>query len=933
MLPSSDFMVAHFIGFILQVTDGSATSEAIILQIHAKSLELIVIANTGLIIPPLSSQLIHPSNLTMATNAPKEEVDVRYQITQMPRYGIIQRQQYTDQKWTSVQSFAQRHINKGRLRYVHNDKKHYQADLFKFTASVAGARSSNHEFHIKFVHVNVGVVKNERLLLNGFKQISVSTEHLKAESNLPNLSPRAIIYNLVTGPEKGDLLKMRDSSRPSQYHRHKLRAGTTFSQYDVDSGFIWYKIRNARDQDVLDSFEFSVSVPGATSALTTFYIKYVPLMSDYLLINNELVDVPEGGKKKITKDHLYMEKEQMKKFRFSLLSYPSYGVIQLIDPDSQTITHQNVSTFTNNDIIKGKVFYQHDDSETDFDTFSFMTTPILDRSSTQPIEIEEMSGNFEIRILLRNDCPPVRIADAVLQVVKNRGRRITDRDFNYHDPDVDFESKKLQYHQEGITNGKIVRTDNHSVEVHEFTQQEVNEGKLYFMHRGAPYGEFSLWVSDGQFQVSGQVEVKASNPYVEITRNEGLIVEKGQESKITHHNISVDTNMDVSEDEIVFLLTRNPRFGKIMLKNEQKDNFTLAELRSGNLIYKHDSSNHLEDFFRYTVKVKDIQTKGETRVKVFLESHYRPPQVVYNKVLIVNEEETSVIKKTTLQITHQETSTGNIVFTVRLAPNFGNLKIYGENPNKAVDSFTQADINAGRILYQQKVPGQYLDRFIFDVSNGIQTLRGLEFIIEIIPLTIPLNVANISLTEGERKPLPDYLFKVPNKYFQHDFFEYIVIRQPENGWIQFAEPGQRLAHFTSEELANGRVYYAHDDSDTEHDQFSILAKSKTTGKQSNPHTVYITIKPVNDQPPEVKVNRGLRVWLKSTTPITAQSLRTVDPDTPMDDLVYRVTRPSNGHIEVVGAKDKTVRDFTQRNISDGRVLFVHKGKALFFCYK
>jgi len=48
-----------------------------------------------------------------------------------------------------------------------------------------------------------------------------------------------------------------------------------------------------------------------------------------------------------------------------------HGEINLVDPDTGTIVDGNISAFTNEDILAGRLCYSHDDSENNGDAFSF----------------------------------------------------------------------------------------------------------------------------------------------------------------------------------------------------------------------------------------------------------------------------------------------------------------------------------------------------------------------------------------------------------------------------------------------------------------------------------------------------------------------------------------------------------------------------------
>ncbi len=55
--------------------------------------------------------------------------------------------------------------------------------------------------------------------------------------------------------------------------------------------------------------------------------------------------------------------------------------------------------------------------------------------------------------------------------------------------------------------------------------------------------------------------------------------------------------------------------------------------------------------------------------------------------------------------------------------------------------------------YKHTKRGSGSDTFMFDVTNGIQSLHGLEFVIEVIPKVIPLQIRDFAVMEGNHKLL------------------------------------------------------------------------------------------------------------------------------------------------------------------------------------
>lgn len=70
-----------------------------------------------------------------------------------------------------------------------------------------------------------------------------------------------------------------------------------------------------------------------------------------------------------------------------------------------------------------------------------------------------------------------------------------------------------------------------------------------------------------------------------------------------------------------------------------------------------------------------------------------------------------------------------------------------------------------------------------------------------------------------------------------------------------------------------------------------------------------------------------QVWVDSVTEMTRDDLCAEDGDSPPQDLVYLVTPPSNGHLALKSVPGRSIQNFTQAQIDEGHLVFVHSGKS------
>ena len=920
----------------VEVRDSSSKSDRVDLQIRTVSLQLEVTRNTGIKVYHGTSTVIRSDNLTATTNVPVQQLDIRYRISNQPKYGIIQRKKHEDESWISVDSFSQRHIDNGRLRYTHTDfSKNPKADTVSFTVMAKDKAIEENTFDVIFLPVMLKMESNSKLTLKHVTYSALSPSDLNITANTNAVDSKRIVYHILRLPSHGGLYIVKSHvNHISDFEQSRLlKAKSNFTQSDINNGILFYKVHRPSFNIIEDFVDLKISFVGSQGIMSRLLIKYVPEHSSVRFVNNGLKDVIEGGQKVIEKDDLSLEVDNYRNSQFTVMSLPAHGTMKLIDPRSSAVLEDDVTEFTNKDIREGKLVYQHDDSESIADSFSFTAAPIL-ASDSASSELQEYSGTFSISMLMRNDNPPAILTSRVFQVVKNNKRPLTIHDLEFMDPDVGFDTDLLKYSRRGIPNGDIVDAKTMK-SVYEFTQKDLVDENLLFVHKGADHERAAMWVTDGQFVKPFLFEIQASDPYIKIVNNTGIRVKLRGHVGITGYNISVDTNVNTKTTSVNFVMTEEPLNGHLRIRGKQVTEFTLEDVNNEVIRYWHDGSNNMEDKFKFAVIVDGAQTNGVFPIVVFRESELHPPQVMHNKFLELAEGSQAEITSSHLQVSHPSTGPREMIFTVTTLPAGGVLRVGNKRlPGAATPTFTQEDIDRGRLMFTHTVAHVLSDHFIFDVSNGHQSLLNLQFFIEIIPTSLPFIVKNISIVEGGQAPITKEVLFVKGRHFKNKRITFEITTSPLHGWFESAtKKGVRLTTFTSDDIATtNSLFYHHNGDDSLTDQFSVIAMLDDQTKRSRPQTVHVHVRPVNDQPPRVVINSGLSVWKGSITGLTSDNLLAEDPDSKADEITFRVSSPSSGHIAFLDNTFKAINSFTQAQVNAGVVAFVHTGKNYIYIY-
>uniref|UniRef100_A0A8D0D8D0 Chondroitin sulfate proteoglycan 4ba n=1 Tax=Sander lucioperca TaxID=283035 RepID=A0A8D0D8D0_SANLU len=983
------------------------------------ALEYKIANNTGLQIIQGETAILGSKQLAVQTNAVKQIIDIRYDIIEPPQFGELQRL-HSSGEWRPTDSFSQRLLEKERLRYVSTFQEIQTSnvtDYFKSKVNVAARETTEILFPITVKWVKYHLLRNVMIDMNKVRKVTLDSEYLFATAEGVTLSEDDLYFRVLTTPKKGKLL--RDTT--------VLSKNSTFSQRDVTDLKIHYELVDRPYEDTSDRFKFQLVSRHAQSQNYDFRFS-IKADVNSVFMRNDGLSLLEGESKLIMKDDLFAETLSTKDMYYTVISSPKHGKLVRINQSNSNASYDNILTFSNQDILEERIMYIHDDSETTQDEFTFIASTSQGfKSSIAEDEIGSKEGMFNISIQLLNDRKPVRVIDKVFHVVRDGQKLLTIEDLRYHDEDSDFDDGQLIYTRRGIPMGDLVLVNDTTHRLFKFQQKDLEEKRVLFIHKGVSTGRFVLFVSDGKHFISSLLDISAHEPFLKVDKNTGLLVQKGQSVTFSTNNFSVISNMDIRDDqEVLFELDEAPKYGGLYRNETKVDSFSQSDFKDGLISYRHNDSKHLADYFNLTVKAKGLQLAVGVNVKVYLESHQRPPIVLHHNILLVEEGKPVKISETKLEVTHEDNLPSEIVFTVKVAPSHGVLRRFVEagesyvgTKQSPVKTFTQEDINSGNIQYMQVEPNKVNDTFILDATNGVTDVNGIRMSVDIIPRLIPLQVFNFTLNEGASKALTQDVLKVTNRHFSGINFPYSLTEPPQHGHIEHSRhPGVAITSFTRRQVRNSDrrsysgnrkivtegesviideskldatnlmsklptpqrsshevwfqvtslpqhgvivvgernltkekpnfsqfivnkygIIYKHDNSETTLDSFAFSAwlnfKGKTAQRPQDDIDVVeerfnITITPVNDQPPLLKTKApSLRVVQGDTVALRPENLKVEDLDNPPDDIKFSViSKPNNGYLALEGSLNESIVAFTQAQINNGSVYFIHDGSSV-----
>lgn len=622
----------------LEVSDGQSVSHSTSFKLSVTPPHMTVVTNIGLLLTQGSNASIGVQNL--AVLAHPRNGDIMYNITQPLMFGELQ-VMTSGGTYKQVTTFHQSDLDQSSLRYVSTDSSDQEdivVERIEFSVHLGQFSLWNNTFIVKISPAQVKVSNLVALEMQAGEQQTIRLTELQAEVNGKNQDPQTVKYILVKPPTLGSL-KLSD---------REMAEGDIFTQKDIMDNTVSYRVRVQRAVQSTDQFQFRVLADDQYSPLYTFPINILGNAHAPVLTNERLV-VLQGGEETLNKNFLWMQSSGSTDYVYQIIQQPKYGRLIRDSPPGQPRFEGAIRVFSNEDLELDRLIYKHDGSKTSNDEFHFST---FDQAAEDSDNQERVDGIFRIAIQSKNEHAPVRVVDKVFNVVRHGQRLLTTDVIQFKDEDSGFNDTQIVYAREGILSGNIVSRSNPSQSLFRFTQADLRDKNVLFIHHGADRERFPLQVSDGFHKTTALLQIQAGEPYLQVVNNTIIVIDHGSTKTLNTTLLSADSNLDIRDDsEIKFQVTSPPSDGRIIVSGIEASVFTQEDLKKGVVSYEHNyESLRSKDSFGFTVQARGYSEKGTFRIKIFKQGYFSEPEVITNEVIISYEGEHTVITQDNLKV-------------------------------------------------------------------------------------------------------------------------------------------------------------------------------------------------------------------------------------------------------------------------------------------
>lgn len=588
-------------------------------------------------------------------------------------------------------------------------------------------------FNIRIVHLkNLTVVEGQEVVLDPG---SLLVEHSE-------LKPSEIIFKIIRKPKNGIVRNLNPKTfDPPVFVQENLQ----FSQQDINDGYVVYQSVNLHSpSDVVtavqywDSFLFDVGNAIVRQPNVSFNIELIPKL---ITIETNNMTVTEGQTVILTNHNLYISHPYYIALidEFIVVEEPKYGTVSLISQDNVKIS---AKSFTVAQLNENLICYEHDSSEVTRDWFT-----VVARSNS--LDKESLPATIHITIISVNDEWPQIVNSSDAEVWVNTSVQIT----NQHLASIDDDStaSEITYTVSTPMNGYLIESESNTT-IDRFTQEDIDLGKVYFVHVGSEDGSFRYQVSDGRNGgLSGLFNIRVKARKMKMEVNQKLLVTPGMQQSITRRHLMVTTEDLSEEQEFTYRVIKAPTFGRLMLEtfkngHEKLNNFTQRQINENLVLYEQNvpiTSPIVTDRAIFDVESPNISTLKSVyfAIEIAIESfknviptnsreliQIRPLKVDEGKFKVLSENEINMIN-----LRSQIKSEEKIFLKITTFPVNGIILRSGAS----IESDHMIPLAA---LLNQSLVYKHDDSNTFNDSIEVNLYLVESFAISVVNFTLPIEV-------------------------------------------------------------------------------------------------------------------------------------------------------------------------------------------------
>ncbi|KAM6930976.1 extracellular matrix organizing protein FRAS1 [Xenentodon cancila] len=762
----------------------------------------------------------------------------------------------------------------------------------------------------------------------------------------PDSPSERLVFQLVHGPSNGRLAVFAADERDKTGGRaaRELNSNDTFTWSELMLGRV--RFRHQKDRSRTGEFSIRVADPQLFSQPATIQVQAVSMQPPRVVTLAPLSVDGRGSWATITKSVLHVDDaDNPADVLVMVLAPPRHGQLSRFHGD-RTLTR-----FKLEDLSRERIQYIHDGTEGTEDSVvlqvndghSYMNillqVQIIDKSPhsshmlSMPMTWVKEGGMVRLdRKYLQADYTGVGTDHIVYTMLASDGQPKYGEVVLVSMP---ADSPPDSWHPSLTDDQGFTATTS-------FTQQDVNDGAVWYRHFGTGYNSDSF-----QFQVSSDVppiiqsdaQTFSIGVLPQIPGFPQLAPDCDLQITALEDRVTLITpaalsfiDSETPNEKLIYNITKPLLPGQGAIEHRDRPytavkHFTQADVNEGKIIYRPPPApSHLQELYQYsfiglpeslsvyfTVSDGEHTTPELDFAVLLLSNHQQPPVFqVLDPLLEVVLGGQAAIGGQHLAVSDADTAPDELEFELVEAPIHGKLIKTDDNTHMANgDTFSFSDVTRNVLLYRHAGLSTQDDSIAFSVSDGISMATTVMQVVVLGdggdgPQRDP--AATLSLEVGEKSSTVirrSHLAFTDNTS-PDDQIRIQLVSVPMYGILtrsQLQEEPQELreySSFTMEDINTLTIRYItslETRSQPVTDIFHFVVYDEDNNRLDN-QMCTITITSVPRQPPVVTVRNGIKVQEGGRVQLSTNHIIVSDVDTPRKDLlIWLVTPPKYGFIE------------------------------------
>ncbi|CEF65529.1 Chondroitin sulfate proteoglycan 4 [Strongyloides ratti] len=753
-----------------------------------------------------------------------------------------------------------------------------------------------------------------------------------------------IVYEIIEFPKHGNILiDIENFSKSSKFYKESVNQISSsiqsrmeikkFTQENLKFKNIFY-VNNGVDENIINDY-FYVMIHKKMSSFGPFKliinIKHSNIKK--LSINLYLQWNLKNSMQEILQSYYHLSEEN--NVIFKIIKQPSIGKIL----KEKLLTEQNefVNEFYNDELEKNEIFYstEKNDKIKNKDKFIVRICSVNSGKCELDLEFIITINSFDIKTidLLKNERLIVWSNNEPFTITKN----------HLFVQDDNKPSENIVYSITKVVNGFVSLKSNILKPIKYFTQNDINSNIIQFTLTQDSTGGFAFTISNSINRIEPEwftVEKMIKNNII-FENNAKLFTYPLGKEFITTNLLKV-AYLNSSNENIIYHISKQPKYGNILLNGKITNLFTQSDLINKNVIFqstnKYQKYWTIKDYFLFNISINNKVSSGVEKFRITItyaliqqdnQNLFIPTSKMY-----VSANGASILTQSILNMTDiiKYLSKEKLALEIWKPPKFGVIKFFKGNDkiDKIIgDQILHLD---KYIYYENNQNNQKVDNTWFSLCpekecHKKRSRMKIHLPIEIIsPMMKEIQFENfdeiIYVDETGIKILNNQIIKVTHLFLSSSNLYFTVDKLTKNTTHIFVE-NKKSTKFSQNDIDKGIVSIRKSLNFTES---SDLIQINIGGHNRVLKIIYQSIKL------EVTNNSNIQYYQGKTYVILNQTHLNVQKNANRDKIIYNITKiPNNGTFYRVDG-DKEVLTFSQENIDNGEILYAQVNMNAFQDY-